>query len=50
MGAGQSSRRVKAKSTSFLEDLRLINLCLSGANWPLLSNEKGKKIIADRQA
>lgn len=42
MGAGQSSGRVKAKSTSYVEDLRLVNLCVKGANWRLLSNDKGK--------
>lgn len=45
MGAEQSSGRVKAKSTSYVEDLRLINLCVNDANWPILSNDKGKKIL-----
>lgn len=45
MGAGQSSGRVKAKSTSYIENLRLINLCVNDANWPILSNDKGKKIL-----
>lgn len=45
MGAGQSSGRVKAKSTSYVEDLRLINLCVNGANWPILSKDKGKKLL-----
>lgn len=48
MGAGQSSGKVKAKSTSYVEDLRLISLCVNDANWLLLSNDKGKKIIADQ--
>lgn len=45
MGAGQSSGRVKGKSTSYIEDLELINLSVNDANWPLLSNDKGKKIL-----
>lgn len=45
VGAGQSSGRVKAKSPSCVEDLRLINLCVNGANWPIYSNDKGKKIL-----
>lgn len=45
MGAGQSSGKVKAKSTSYVEDLRLISLCVNDANWLLLSNDKGKKLL-----
>lgn len=45
MGARQSSGRVKAKSTSYVEDLRLISLCENGANWPVLSTDKGKKLL-----
>lgn len=47
MGAGQSSVRIKAKSTSYVEYLRLINLCVNNANWPSLSNDKEKKILQD---
>lgn len=47
MGAGQSSVRIKAKSTSYVEYLRLINLCVNNANWPSLSNDKLKKILQD---
>lgn len=45
MGAGQSSVRIKAKSTSYVEYLRLISLCVNNANWPSLSNDKEKKKI-----
>lgn len=45
MGAGQSSGRIKAKSTSYVEFLRLINLHMNDANWPILFTDKGKKTL-----
>lgn len=47
MGAEQSSGRIKAKSTSYVEYLRLISLCVNDANWPILSNDKEKNILQD---